>query len=335
MQSLSAGVSARTFLMHSGLWAPWGLLLSCMSYGSSWTCEWCRDERGPSCLSEFCRRPVQCCRRVCIAVARLFPTTPHEITVHNEVMFSEFVYISVNTCERDVTCQHRETLTRTPNRFELSMCAAAIPSTILSSILLWPLAGTSWLNRSFHGVLGTSDLQGHSHRLHPGRVGAAGPIPAKAVQRRDAGEHQSSGLCGWVCRQRFVYSTRIQNSSHMPPPLSVLIRILSWLLQPLGGNFLIYSFIYLYLFCHQKKRVFLTTLPCLSCFFISNTQDCAGNSMNIFKRMNESIKYLLNNSSALYTYMVVKNLFMKIIPVIYFQIDIRLFWWRFCVLNFF
>ncbi|XP_077635184.1 uncharacterized protein LOC144243918 isoform X2 [Crocuta crocuta] len=56
--------------------------------------------------------------------------------------------------------------------------------------------GRPWMHQNVSGVLGICDLQGYSCRLHAGRVGPAGHVPEEAVQRCDAGEHWSSGVCG-------------------------------------------------------------------------------------------------------------------------------------------
>lgn len=52
------------------------------------------------------------------------------------------------------------------------------------------------LTSNVDDILGISDLQGYSYKLHPGRVGPAGHISEKAIHRCNAAEHRPPGLCG-------------------------------------------------------------------------------------------------------------------------------------------
>lgn len=57
------------------------------------------------------------------------------------------------------------------------------------------------LKQNIRDVLGISDIWRCSCRLHQGRVGPAGHIPAKAVQGCHAGKYTSSRLPRWVCQR--------------------------------------------------------------------------------------------------------------------------------------
>ena len=120
-------------------------------------------------------------------------------------------------CVRDT--QHvsiEKYLTRTPNKVELFLTQQSNCSPTVYGILTWHFVGKGLAAQNVH-VLGISDPQGYSCRRHQGRVGPAGHLPEKAVQRSDAGEHQSSGLCGWVCQHWCIFKTSIQNSFYIFP----------------------------------------------------------------------------------------------------------------------
>ena len=92
-------------------------------------------------------------------------------------------------------------VTGTHAQLDLSVHPAPrpLPQCCPLTLLLSTLAGTV-LSRNVCDVLGISDIWRCGCRLHPGRVGPAGHIPEEALQRRDAGEHQSPGVPGWVLR---------------------------------------------------------------------------------------------------------------------------------------
>ena len=79
-------------------------------------------------------------------------------------------------------------LTRTPNKVELFLTQQSKRSPTAYSIFPWHFVGKALAAQNVH-VLGNSDPQGYRYRLHRGRVGPAGHLPEKAVQRSDAGEH--------------------------------------------------------------------------------------------------------------------------------------------------
>lgn len=108
--------------------------------------------------------------------------------------------------EKQTPAQHE--LMGIPN-LAWSFCTPSISTPLLSAaistLLTWTLIELFCENHNIH-VVGISDVWRCSCRLHPGRMGPAGHIPEKTVQRRDAGKYQSSGLRGWVCQQLCMYA---------------------------------------------------------------------------------------------------------------------------------
>lgn len=183
-----------------------------MSYALSWTCELCRDER-PFLLTQVLEEVHSVLQNVGRCYVQVI-STPPELIVYNSVMFSKCVYMLVSMCERHVICQRRET-------FDWNVWVFCVN---LSPALSWPVCshgprwGRPWMDQNVHDVLGISDLQGCSCRLHPGEW-ALLDIPEKTVQRCDAGEEQSPGRCGWVCQLwYYLRNTYPEQFSHIGLP---------------------------------------------------------------------------------------------------------------------
>lgn len=131
-------------------------------------------------------------------------------------------------------------------------------SAVISTLLLWTSVGNA-LKQNICDVLGISDIWRCSCRLHQGRVGPAGHVPAKAVQRCDAGKYTSSGLPGWVFQCVYVYKwvNRKVVSREVSGTASAYLHTHSTLYPEtfidLTWKIKLFLYIVLYLVCHSTR----------------------------------------------------------------------------------